>query len=138
MAFLGDVGRFVAAHTTHPILGADVLRLAKAAETVGTSAQKLMVWTASSDKIGLIPVVATRFLEMMAEVAMSWLLLDAARISIDAQSALPPGHPDHSFYEGKKHAALYYTRNVLPGVHEKSEVFATEDMSALAIPDDAF
>ena len=75
---------------------------------------------------------------MMAEVAVGWLLLDAARISIDASAKLDAGHADKAFYEGKKAAAQYFARNVLPGVQAKADLFAVEDTSALDIPTEAF
>jgi hypothetical protein len=43
-----------------------------------------------------------------------------------------------AFYEGKKQAALYYARNVLPGVAMKGEQLAGEDKSPLQIPEEAF
>jgi hypothetical protein len=137
MAFLGDVGKFVAAHGAHAQLGAEITRLGKAAETLGVAAQKMMAWTGGG-KFQLIPLAANRFLEMMAETAVAWLLLDAARISVDASAKLDASHPDKAFYEGKKHAALYYARTVLPGVHQKLEAFTTEDQTPLEIADEAF
>ena len=39
---------------------------------------------------------------------------------------------------GKTAAALYFARNVLPGVQHKAELLAEEDKSPLEIADEAF
>jgi alkylation response protein AidB-like acyl-CoA dehydrogenase len=136
--FLGDIGKFVAAHKGHAQLGADVEQLGKAAEALGGTAMKFLGWSGGADKFALIPLSATRFLEMMAEVALSWLHLESAQIALDSQAKLPEGHPDRAFYDGKVHGARYYVRNVLPGAIMKAKVLQSEDMSAMAIPDEAF
>jgi alkylation response protein AidB-like acyl-CoA dehydrogenase len=135
--FLGDINAFVAAHGEHPALGADVKRLGDAAETVAMIAGMFLTWLAQR-KIAMVPLAANRFLEMMSEVAIAWLLLDSARIAIDAQGKLDPDHDDHAFYEGKKQAALYFARSVLPSVFSKSKMLTAEDTSPLDIPDAAF
>ena len=38
----------------------------------------------------------------------------------------------------RAHAALYYARNILPGVEHKAQLLADEDKSPLDIPDAAF
>jgi alkylation response protein AidB-like acyl-CoA dehydrogenase len=136
-AFLGDVGKFVAANAGHPVLGADVKKLGAAAETLGQTAMQFMGWMAAG-KMPLLPLAANRFLEMMAEVAVCWMLLDGARIAEEKLPALAADHPDRAFYTGKREAALYFARNVLPGVAMKAQVLASEDTSAVDIPLDAF
>ena len=54
------------------------------------------------------------------------------------KASVAAGHPDAAFYAGKTAAALYYARNVLPGVTHKAELLAEEDKSPLDIPDAAF
>jgi alkylation response protein AidB-like acyl-CoA dehydrogenase len=137
-AFLGDISAFVAAHGEHPVLGADVKRLGDAAETLAMIAGMFLNWLGQR-RMAMVPLAANRFLEMMAEVAIAWLLLDGARIAIDARAALDPGaEEEHAFYEGKKQAALYFARTVLPGVFSKSKILTAEDTSALDIPDEGF
>ncbi|MBI4510103.1 MAG: acyl-CoA dehydrogenase [Deltaproteobacteria bacterium] len=136
-AFLGDIGAFVAAHSSHPVLGNDIKSLGKTSEALGASAMQLLGWF-QSGRIAMVPLVANRFLEMMAETAIAWLLLDAARVAEEASATLPEGHADRAFYQGKRHSALYYSRNVLPGVFYKAKTLQTEDLSALEIPDEAF
>jgi hypothetical protein len=62
-------------------------------------------------------------------------------IALEAQAKLPAGDEgakDRAFYEGKKHAAIYYARTVLPRVRFSAEVLGREDTSALDIPTEAF
>jgi alkylation response protein AidB-like acyl-CoA dehydrogenase len=135
-AFLADVGAFVQANAEHPVLAHEVKRLGEAAETIAMVAGVFLNWLAQR-RVAMVPLAANRFLEMMAETAIAWLLLDGARVAI-AKQAEAPTDEEHAFYEGKKQSALYFVRNVLPGVFSKSRILTTEDTSALDIPDAAF
>jgi alkylation response protein AidB-like acyl-CoA dehydrogenase len=136
-AFLGEIGAFVQKHTEHPVLGADVKRLGDAAETIAMVAGTMLLW-ATQRKVALVPLAANRFLEMMGETAIAWLLLDGARIALDKLHDLPADSDEAAFYLGKKHSALFFVRNVLPSVFSKSRILTTEDTSALEIPDAGF
>ncbi|MBI5516451.1 MAG: acyl-CoA dehydrogenase [Deltaproteobacteria bacterium] len=135
--FLGDVGAFVAEHREHPALGAEVRALGAAQEALSGTTLKLLEWF-QGGQLALVPLSSTRFLEMMAEVAVAWLLLDGARLADKALGALAEDHPERAFYQGKLHAARYFARNVLPGVELKARILAEGDTSALDIPDAAF
>lgn len=135
--FFADVGKFVAAHREHPALGAAVQQLGKAQEAVGGAAFQLLGWF-KGGQMARVPLNANRFLEMMSELAVGWLLLEGAAIALEAQAKTAESHPDHAFYEGKKHAALYYAHNVLPEVIAKSKMLQSGDTSALDIPVAAF
>jgi hypothetical protein len=67
-----------------------------------------------------------------------WLLLEGAHIAEQRLADVAEGHPDRAFYEGKRHAALFFARNVLPGVVHKAQVLEAGDTSAIDIPDAAF
>ncbi|MFH0901242.1 MAG: acyl-CoA dehydrogenase [Pseudomonadota bacterium] len=134
---LADISAFVATNAGHQELGKDVQALGKASEALGGAAMQLFTWS-QSGKMALVPLAANRFLEMMAETTVGWLLLDAARIAGEAAAALAEDHPDRAFYAGKKHAACYFVRNVLPGVVAKAKALQSEDSSALDIPDGGF
>jgi alkylation response protein AidB-like acyl-CoA dehydrogenase len=136
-AFGADVGKFVATHSAHPTLAAEVKQLGKAQEALTRSAMKLLMWF-QSGQLEMVPLVANRFLEMMSELAVAWMLLDGAVIAGEKQKSVAADHPDHAFYAGKLAAAQYYARNVLPGVEEKARQLDTEDRSALDVPDAAF
>jgi alkylation response protein AidB-like acyl-CoA dehydrogenase len=137
MEFFQDVMTFVAAHSAHPELGESVQRLGAATEALQGVTFKLQGWFMSG-QVSLVPLASTRYLEMMATVVVSWLLLDAARIALEKLPAVAADHPDHNFYTGKKFAALYYARNVLPSVEAISKVLELADTSPIDIPDGAF
>jgi hypothetical protein len=98
---------------------------------------RLLGWF-QAGKMEMVPLVANRFLEMMSETACGWLLLDQAHIAVDKSAELDEERPDYAFYAGKVAAALYYARNVLPGVTAKAHLIAIGDDSPLTIPDAAF
>ena len=136
-AFAADVGKFVAEHGAHATLGGDVKRLGKAQEALIASAMQLLTWS-QTGHLDRVPLNANRFLEMMSETAVAWLLLDGACIADEKLKAVAADHPDHAFYSGKVAAARYYARNVLPGVEDKARVLAESDTTALEIADAAF
>lgn len=136
-AFLGDVAKFVAASSNHPTLGPAVKKLGAAQEAVAGTAMRLLMWF-QSGQLTLVPLSANRFCEMMSELTVAWLLLEGALVAENAKKNVAAGHPDAAFYDGKIHAALYYARNILPGVEHKAQLLADEDKSPLEIPDTAF
>lgn len=139
-AFLGDVATFIAANEKHPALGVYVKELSAAHEALAGSAMRLLSWF-QMGKMPLVPLAANRLLEMMSEVAIGWLLLDGARLALDAKAALPAGaegDKDRAFYEGKRAAAAYFALNVLPRVKLDAEILGREDASALDIPTESF
>jgi hypothetical protein len=135
--FLGDVSKFIEANKSHPDLASAVANLSKAHETVGASAMRFLMWF-QGGQMERIPLAARTFLEMMSELTVGWLLLDAAAVAIAAKAKLPAGHADHAFYDGKKFAAMWYAQHVLPNVVGRGKALASEDRSAIDIPDGAF
>jgi len=106
-------------------------------EAMTATGGKFMQWFGGG-KVEMVPVVANRFLEMMAETTIGWLLLEQAVIAERATAKLAADHPDKAFYAGKLYAARYYAFNVLPGVAHKAQLIAREDRSAVEIPVEAF
>ena len=136
-AFGKDVGAFVAANKEHATLKDAVAVLAQAMESLTATGGKFMQWFGGG-KMEMVPTVANRFLEMMSETVVGWLLLDAAVIAEAAAAKLPADHPDQAFYLGKKLAAQYFAYNVLPGVALKAQLIARDDRTALDITEAAF
>ncbi len=136
-AFIGDVAKFVAAYEGHPTLGAAVKRLGTAQEAVAGTAMRMLMWF-QAGQLTLVPLSANRFCEMMSELTVGWLLLEGAVVAEEAKAKAAADHPDRAFYEGKLQAALYYARNILPGVDHKAQLLCEEDKSPLDIPDAAF
>jgi hypothetical protein len=136
-AYLGDVAKFVGANSTHPVLGTEVKRLGLAQEALAGSAMKLLGWF-QAGRVELVPLNANRFLAMMSELTVAWLLLDGAIIADAAAKKVVAGHPDAAFYAGKVQAALYYARTCLPNVEAGARAMGDEDRTPLDIADAAF
>lgn len=136
-AFAKDVGGFIAANREHPELKDSIAVLSSALEALTGTAMRFWGWL-KSGKMDLVPLVANRFLEMMAEGTVGWLLLEGAVLADKAAAELAAGHPDKAFYAGRKYAAIYYALNVLPGVAHKAALIAKEDRSVMEIPEEAF
>ena len=111
--------------------------LAKAAAALQAATMKLMQWFFSG-QLEMVPLYSTRYLEMLAETTLGWLLLEQAVLGEAKRAELPEGHADHAFFLGKHHIALYFAGNVLPGVADKAELLNIADRSALEIPDACF
>jgi hypothetical protein len=135
--FFGDLGKFIAANGEHPVLGSAVKQLGKAQEAVGGAAFQFLGWFKGGE-MAKVPLNANRFLEMMSELAVGWLLLEAAVIASEAQTKQKEGSKDWFFYEGKKQTGLFFAHNVLPEVVAKSKMLGSGDKSALDIPAEAF
>ena len=135
--FAKEVGDFVKANREHPALGAGVATLGAAMDSLAGAAMRFLGWF-TGGKMEMVPLAANRFLDMMSETTVGWLLLEGAVIADKAAQALPEGHADRAFYAGKKYAAQYYAGNVLPGVVHKATLVGKEDRTAIEIPEAAF
>jgi alkylation response protein AidB-like acyl-CoA dehydrogenase len=135
-AFLQDVAGFVEAHRGDATLGKAVELLAAGQEALMSSAMTLLGWSQNGG-LGLIGLTANRFLTMMSQVAVGWVLLDAAALAQKKLAAGGLSETDKAFYTGKVQSALWFARNVLPQVEASARSLATEDASALEIPDAA-
>lgn len=136
-AFAADVAKFVAAHKDHESLQDCVAVLGQAMEAMTATGGKFMQWFGGG-RLEMVPAVANRFLEMMSETTIGWLLLEQAIVAEQALAKLAPDHPDHAFYTGKLYGARYFALNVLPGVAAKAALIAREDRSVVDIPPEAF
>ena len=136
--FMADVTRFIEANRTHAVFGKEVEILGQAQEAVMQAAMAFFGWSQDGEKLHLIPLAANRFLQMMSELAVGWLLLDAGVIASQKQEGLSDSAPDRAFYEGKKQSARWYARNVLSHVEHSAKVLTMEDATPMEIPDAAF
>ena len=135
--FARDVHTFLGANRDNVTFKDGLANLAAAIEDLTGTAMRFWGWL-KEHKVDLVPLVANRFLEMMAETVVGWLLLEGAVIAEKAAAELPDSHPDKAFYEGRKYSALYYAHDVLPGVAAKAALIAKEQRQPLEIPDAAF
>jgi len=135
--FLADIQRFVEKNASSAVLKPGIAELQKAHEAAGKILGLLMTWGGAA-KLELTALSANRVLEALAELSVAFLLLEGAVIAEARLKDIPEGKPDHAFYTGKLHAALYYALNVLPGVGFKAELLQREDVSPILIPEEAF
>jgi alkylation response protein AidB-like acyl-CoA dehydrogenase len=135
--FTKDVQTFITANKDNPVVKDGVAALAQALEALTSAGAKFMTWFGGG-KMEMVPLAANRFLEMMAETTIGWLLLDAAVIADAAQKQLAVDHPDQAFYTGKKFSAQYFAANVLPLVAAKAALINREDRTPIEIPLAAF
>ena len=82
--------------------------------------------------------IATRYLHMFGEVIIARELIEQAAIAVESLETAESGTADHDFYAGKIHSAMFFVRNVLPGVEMKARVVENLDRSCIEIPDGAF
>jgi hypothetical protein len=136
-AFAREVTSFVAANREHPVFKDALATLGSAVEALTACAMRFLGWF-TGGKMDMVPLAANRFLEMMSETTVAWLLLEQGVIADRALAELPADHADRAFYTGKKYAALYFASNVLPSVPLKAQLIAREDRSPIDIPGDAF
>lgn len=134
MGFVSDVQGFIEKNEEHPTLAKEIGLLNDALQSIVGSAMALQGWSVGG-KLPLVPLNANRFLEAMSEVVVGWLLLEGAVI---AQARLDEETREKSFYAGKRAAAQWFARNVLPTVSAKAQLMQLEDQSPLEIDEDAF
>ncbi len=136
--FVGDVTKFIAANKEHARLAKGVGELGEALEALNGTAMRFLGWF-QGGQMQMVPLSANRFLEMMSEVCIAWLLLDGAVIAAAKLDELGDSDsPDVAFYQGTVYAAQFFARNVLPGVVSSAHVLSEGDQSALEIPEEAF
>ncbi len=112
--------QFVQKHAADPTLGGAVKTLASAQEALGGSAMRLLSGSRRATW-RLVPLHANRFLEMMSETAVAWLLLEGAAIAIEKKKGVAAGHPDARVlrWQGRRGALLRAQR--APGRRAQGE-----------------
>lgn len=135
--FSTRISDFIDENKDHEVLAEEMKRLGEALASVNGSVMKFMEFF-QSGRVRQLPLVATRFLEMLSELTIGYLLLQGAAIAHDKMQGLSEGDLDFNFYAGKIHTARFFARNILPGVKSKAEIIEDADTSALDIQDNMF
>ncbi len=81
-------------------------------------------------------MVATQFLELMSELCVGWLLLEAAVLAKAKNTAADD--PDYAFYTGKVAVAEYFSQFVLPTIPGRAMTLCNAPGSVLELADAAF
>ncbi|HVQ74891.1 MAG TPA: acyl-CoA dehydrogenase [Candidatus Binatia bacterium] len=136
--FRRDIAAFVEAHGNHPALAAEVGVLGEAGRVLEQAAGALLEFF-TDGRLDQLTLVANWFLEILAEVAIAHLLIEAAIVA-EARRSGPGGEgPERlDFYRGKVAAARYFVHAVLPGTRTRLSAILSGDRSALEIPDAGF
>jgi uncharacterized membrane protein (DUF4010 family) len=137
--FLKEIGGFVAERATRPGLANEVGALGDAASELHRAAGALMDFFMAG-KLDQVTLVASPFLESVAEVAVAHLLLEAAVVAEERlrRDEDELSHADVDFYRGKVLAAKYLAAYVLPQTHARVKAIVAGDRSPLDIPDGGF
>lgn len=136
--FLGDLSGFVERYSEDPAVGKEVKLLGEAAHALQEAGGNLMQYMMSS-KLDQLTLCCSPFLEAMAEVTVGHLLLEAAVIAEEERTQDDrQSQEEFDFYAGKVMAGKFYANFILPNVLDKCRTIASNDRSALDIPDAGF
>lgn len=136
--FLGDLTGFVERYSEDPAVGKEVKLLGEAAQALQDAGGNLMQYMMSS-KLDQLTLCCSPFLEAMSEVTVGHLLLEAAVIAEEERTQDErQSQEEFDFYAGKVMAGKFYANFVLPNVLDKCRTIASNDRSALDIPDAGF
>lgn len=114
------------AHKENTVFQVELSELEKALKVLIESFE-LLQQLSKENKLNYIFSISTRFLEMMAEVVITWLLLDSAFISLAKIQTGKLTENDRNFYEGKIYSAKFFIHNILPYALTKAEIIAKEN-----------
>ncbi|MFQ5478143.1 MAG: acyl-CoA dehydrogenase [Candidatus Binatia bacterium] len=136
--YSGGLTNFVQSNSTDPAVGSEVRALGKAAQALqeaGTSIVGYMM----EGKLDQLTLCASPFLEAMAHVTVSHLLLEAALVAEEARTQdEEQSQEEFDFYAGKVMSAKFYVNFVLPQAEALCRTIGSGDRSALDIPDRGF
>jgi alkylation response protein AidB-like acyl-CoA dehydrogenase len=135
-AFFKDAKTFAAKHRTHAELGAAVAELDRGLDAVAAAAMAFGGW--SGAELLRVGLVASPFLEVLSEVCVGWLLLQAAVIAQAKLVEVNSEHPDHAFYRGKVFAARHFAHWIMSTIPARAKLLDSAPGTALEIDDAAF
>ncbi len=134
---IGEIKAFTAENKENQVLSQEIDKLDKMVDQMVEKSAVMMAW-ANPEKMALIPANANYILEMLSLIACSWLILDAAIISVNAKNNLKEDDPDLDFYDGKIASAQFFCRHLLPRVSQIVELLSEEDMSFINMKESSF
>ena len=128
---------FAEQHKVDPDFGKDCELLLKAAQATNDFPTRYMQYF-SGEKIRLVPLTATRFLDCFAETLMANLMLEEGLVAREQLKGVAADSADGIFYRGKIETVKFFCRNILPNVFARHLSLELEDTSAIDIPEAAF
>jgi len=147
MNFITILNEFIEKNKSHPVLGENIGRLAKAKDSLAQVTIQFGEIGASGDLV--YPALnACSYLEMFGDVVVAHLLLDQAKIAqekfdsicrengaetIEARKSLCEDNDEAGFYWGKLCSADFFVTQILPRVHARAESILSGDRSAMEV-----
>ncbi len=146
MALAMMLNELIDKHTSHPVLGASMQKLAEARDAL---ADVSLYFAKMGRKDPLVPVLnATPYLDLFGQVAVGWMLLEQASIAYPkltaiaaakgvkmddakALSALVGDNEDAKFFDGKVKVAQFYAARALPLCRAKADVLKAGDKTPM-------
>jgi acyl-CoA dehydrogenase len=126
--FVEDITTFIDGQRAHSAFREELIMLSDATDALSKSIDLVGSW-ARSGRIDLVFGYATRTLEFVAEVAMAWMLLEAACIAHAKLSVGSLSNDEQAFYDGKVLSARYFVRNHLVEHSGRAAVMQAADDS---------
>ena len=123
-----EIREFIDKNGSDDLWAADLENLEEALDVVAAVSLEYGSYLKSYKK-DLIPLTSTRFLDCVAEVTVSHMLMAQALLAQEKSKGYAPDHPDFLFCQGKIETARYYVRNFLPNVFGRARMFQREDLS---------
>ncbi|OKH62323.1 butyryl-CoA dehydrogenase [Mycobacterium sp. SWH-M1] len=77
------------------------------------------------------------FLLAVGDLLLAWQLLHQAEIALTALDGSPSAR-DRDFYTGKVATALFFAKNMLPGLTARRAILEAVDLTAMDVPESAF
>jgi hypothetical protein len=136
-SYMATLEEFIGGLKDNETVGSLVAQLDDAKNTLLNTTMKIAGIAMEGD-LEYVMSIATRYLHMFGEVAMSRELIEQAAIAAEALKTTDADTVDHAFYTGKIHSAKFFVNNILPGVAMKATVIENGDRSCLEIPENAF
>lgn len=133
--WIQEIMAFTQQHQEDQDFGSDAKLLFKASKATGDFTMKFLQYF-QEEKLSLIPLISTRFLECFAETAMAHFMLEQGLIARKKLSSVDAESADGLFYRGKIETVHFFCRNILPNVFARHIVMEQEDTSAMDIPEE--
>ncbi len=138
---LTDVQEFAKGDAGNGTLAVERELLGKALEDVQGMVGTLVGFLTSAQQdianIYKVGLNTTRFLYVLGDLVVAWLLLRQAEVALNALAA-GPSDRDRLFYEGKVAAAKFFAQQVLPAVAAQRAIAEATDNALMELPEEAF
>jgi alkylation response protein AidB-like acyl-CoA dehydrogenase len=138
---VGQVQQFLGSDTARSELADARTLLATALADLQAMAAAMTGYLQSSQEnareLYRLGLESVRFLLVVGDLLIGWLLLHQAEIALNALDSEVSGR-DRSFYTGKVAVANFFAKNVLPRLTADREIVEAVDLTAMDLREEAF